>query len=185
MATTAGTPALAMPLKSCRRVIDTSVLFLAGWLLGRRFQFLGVGAVGCNARDSRFHAAVETLRCNPRGSSDCTCDGADQGCRADFELARGTEDWRICFGRRRQMDWDGFKCSHLPHHALFGATQARRADPDGPHAGNFIEVPSGAGGVSDRSLAAEFVQAISLAMSFVAERRGESSCIKVSAPRAA
>src|ERR1700688_710379 len=169
MATTAGTPALAIPLKSCRRVIDTSVLFLAGWLLGRRFQFLGVGAVGCNARDSRFHAAVETLRCNPRGSSDCTCDGADQGCRADFELARRTEDWRICLRRRRQMDWDGFKCSHLPHDAFFGATHARRADPDRPHARNFIEVPRRTGRVSYRSLAAKFVQAVPLPMSFVAE----------------
>ena len=83
------------------------------------------------------------------------------------------------------MDRYGFKCPHLPHHAFFGATHARRADPDRPHARNFIEVPRRTGRVSYRSLAAEFVQAISLAMSFVAERRGESSCIKVSAPRAA
>src|ERR1700726_1019165 len=99
MATTAGTPALAMPLKSCRRVMATSVLFLAGWLLGRRFQLFGMCAVGCNARDSRFHAAVEALRCHPRGSSDCSRDCADQSLRADFKLERRTEDWRKCFGR--------------------------------------------------------------------------------------
>src|ERR1700687_6272917 len=83
------------------------------------------------------------------------------------------------------MDWDVFKFPHLPHHAFFGATHARRADPDRPHAGNLVEVPSGASGVSDRSLATEFVEAITFAMSFVAARCRESSCIKVSAPRAA
>ena len=65
-ATAVGTPALAMPVISCLRVIATSVLFLVRRLL---FQLVGVRTVYRDPRNSSFHAALESLRCDPRGSA--------------------------------------------------------------------------------------------------------------------
>ena len=59
-----------------------------------------------------------------------------------------------------------------------------RSDADRPHAGNFIEVARGAGGVSDRTFAAELVQAPAFAMAIIAERAGKASGIEVRAARA-
>src|SRR3974390_3486328 len=127
MATAAGTPALAIPLKSCRRVIATSVLFLVRWLLGCCFQLLCVRAVGGDAWDARLHAAVESLRCYPRRSAHGPCNGADQRCRANFQLARRAEDRRIGVRRSREMDRDRIERAHPPHDALFCAADARDA----------------------------------------------------------
>src|SRR5579859_1941347 len=178
-ATTAGTPALAIPEISCRRVMATLFLFLLGGFFCRRFDFLCVGAVGGNPRYARFHAAVEALRCHPSRASHCSCDRADQRRRSHFELASRAEDWRICLGRRRQMDRHGLERPHLPHHAFFRAPEARHAGPDRPHARNFVEVPRRTGSVRHRTLAAEFVQAPALTVTLIAERRRKSSCIEM------
>src|SRR5271166_5890295 len=141
-------------------------------------------AVGCNSRYPRFSAALKALRGYPRRSAHRARYRAHQRGGADFDLTRRAEDRRIRVRRRRQMDGHRLKCSHLPDHALFRATRARYSGPDRPHARNLIEVPGRASGVRHRPLAAEFVQAVSLAMAFVAKRGGEPASVKVSAARA-
>src|SRR6266576_1771489 len=184
MATAAGIPALAMPPKSCRRVMDTSVLSLARGSLGRRFQLFCMRTVSRNSGHTRIRTVLEALRRHPCGCPAGPRDGAYERGSADLELARCTENRRIRFRGRRQMDGNRLKRSHLPHHSLFRATYAGHARTNRPDSWNLMEVTGGAGCVRHGSLAAEFVQTPALTMSFVAEGRSESSGIKVSAPRA-
>ena len=67
------------------------------------------------------------------------------------------------------MNGNSFEGAHLPDDVLLRAADAGDADADRPHAGDFIEVSGGAGGVGDRAFASELVQTPSLAMAFVAE----------------
>src|SRR5208282_6652186 len=82
------------------------------------------------------------------------------------------------------MNGNGFKCTHLPDHRLFCATQAGSSDSDGPHAWNLVEMARRASGMGDRTFAAELVQAPALAMPFVAERSRKAARVEVRAPGA-
>src|ERR1019366_1254964 len=64
------------------------------------------------------------------------------------------------------------------------AAKPPHAGPNRPHARNLVEVPRRAGGVGHWPLAAQLVQAVSLAVSLIAERRREPSGVEVGASRA-
>src|SRR5208282_2124091 len=191
MATAAGTPALATVEISSRRVMATSVLFLVvwpgvwlrDWLRGGRFEFFRVLAIDTYSRHAGLGAALETLRCHPGSAADCSGHRTHQCGRAYFDSSGGAVNGRVGIGWSRQMNRDGFERTHSPHHALFRAAHTRRTDADRPHPGNLIEMTRGAGGVSDRPLAAELVEAPALAVSFIAERGRKPAGIKVRSPR--
>src|SRR6516164_9035975 len=176
-ATAAGTPALAIRPKSCRRVIATLFLFLFAGLFdrlrGRGLQFLRVCPVRRYPHHASFVTAVEPLRGYPRSAAYGSGNRAHQACGSHFQSARGAVDRRICIWRSRQMNRHGFKRSHLPYHAFFCASDARNARPDRPHTWNLIEVAGSAGCVRDRTLTAEFVEAPAFAVSFITKRGGE------------
>src|SRR5579871_4920008 len=80
---------------------------------------------------------------------------------------------------------DGYRLErpHLPYHPFFRASKARHSGSNRPHAGNLIEVARCAGRVRHRTFASQLVQAPAFAVALIAERRSESSSIKVRAPR--
>src|SRR5271169_91959 len=196
MATAAGTPALATVEISSRRVMATSVLFLVvwrrdwlkdwliDWLRGGRFEFFRMLAVDIDSRHPGLGAALETLRRDPGSAADCSGHRPHQCRCAYFDSSSGTVNGRVGIGGSRQMNRDGFERTHSPNHALFRAAHTRSPDADRPHPRNLIEMAGGAGGVSDRSLAAELVEAPALAVPFVAERGRKPASIKVRPPRA-
>src|SRR5581483_8306301 len=67
---------------------------------------------------------------------------------------------------------------------FFCATHARRADADGPHVGNFVEVPRRTSRVRVRPFAAQLVETPAVAMAVVTEDLREASVIEMSAARA-
>src|SRR5271165_7558808 len=85
-ATAAGTPALAMPVISCRRVMATSVLFPAVRL---GLQFFRIRNVGGDSFHARLRAALEALRGHPCRASDTSGDDAHQRSSPHFQSARG------------------------------------------------------------------------------------------------
>ena len=129
-------------------------------------------------------AALEALRRHPCCSANGSCDRPNQCRRAHLERARSAVDRRICVRRRCQMNRNRLERTHLPHDSFFCAAHAGNSGSDWPYAGNLVEMPRCASGVRHRPLAAQFVEAPALAMSFIAECKRESSCIEVRAPRA-
>src|ERR1022692_2611091 len=180
IATAAGTPALAIFVISSRRVIATSVLFPSHWLSR---GLLGFHPSGFDSFRAHLLTALEPLRVDIGSAAECASHSANQSSASHRSAADRVETWRISIGRSRQMNLNGLKGPHLPDHIFFGATHAGNARADRPAIRNFIEVPSGAGGMSNRTLAAHLIKAPALAMAFVAKRHGKAPRVKVCAPR--
>src|SRR5579864_2017992 len=177
----AGTPALAIPVMSCRRVIATSVLFLRA---GLSPQLLGMRDVGRDSRHARFGAALKALRRDPCRTAYGSGNRTNQRCCTDLQSSSRAVNRRISFGRSSKMDGDGFERSHFPNDVFFCATEAGDADPDRPNTWDLVEVARSTRGVGHWTLATEFVEAPAFAMAVVAEGRGEASGIEVRAARA-
>src|ERR1700757_5035813 len=87
-----GTPALAMPVMSCRRVIATSMLFLRA---GFSLQLFGVRDIGRNSRHARLCAALKALGRHPGRPPDRTGNRPDQGSSANLQSASGAVNGRV------------------------------------------------------------------------------------------
>src|ERR1035438_1406098 len=111
-ATAAVPPVLAIVVISSRRVMVTSVLFIAG------SGFLRMCPIRRDSLHSRLFAAPEALRSHPRRASDRSCDGAHQHGRARLDFSRTAVNWRVRIRRRRQMNRHSLDRPHLPDHVL-------------------------------------------------------------------
>ena len=82
------------------------------------------------------------------------------------------------------MNGNRLERTHFPNHVFLGASHAGNSGADRPAVGNLIEMARGTGGMSNRPLAAQFVEAPALAVAFVAECGGKPASVKVRAARA-
>ncbi len=137
-ATTAGTLALATPVMSSRRVMATSVLFLVSRLALSTFPACATSA----AIRATPASALLWKRCDATHAAPPTAPvigppGQRLRLRAFPACYRSADTCpaELPNGSAR------FPTSHLPDHTLLGAAHAGGADSDGPHAGNFVEVP--------------------------------------------
>src|ERR1035441_7051268 len=88
-ATAAGTPVLAIVVISSRRVMVTSVLFLAG------SGFLGVCPIRRDSLHARFFATPEALRSHPRCAPNRARNRTHQHRRARLDFSRTAIDRQI------------------------------------------------------------------------------------------
>ena len=73
---------------------------------------------------------------------------------------------------------------HAERNAFLRASNARRADANGPHVRNFVEMPRRASGVSVGSFAAHLIQTPAFAVTLITELLHETAGIEVRPARA-
>jgi hypothetical protein len=82
------------------------------------------------------------------------------------------------------MNLNDVKHRHAERNAFLGASNAGRANPNGPNVGNFVEMPGRAARMSIWTLASHLVQAPAFAVAIVAIFLDELASIEVGSARA-
>ncbi len=91
---------------------------------------------------------------------------------------------RVRVGRRRPLDFHGRVHRDAERDLLLRAADAGMADADGPAVDDLAKGQRRTVRVGHRPFAAELVEAVALAVSLVAELRGEAARVEVRPPRA-
>ena len=141
-----------------------------------------LSAISFNNR-GRFFAAREPSGSNPGRPAENAADHTNQPGARGGNRARVGKNRRIGVGRRGVVNRNGIEKRHPEREMLFRAPDAGRADADWPDVWDLIKVASGTPGMSVGALAAEFIQAPSVAVAFIAILKRKPARVKMGAPR--
>src|SRR5512138_2638086 len=156
---TAAAPVTARVLKSARLSTDISVLpSHPGVLVGRLF--------------------VELAGNHEAGPKQRTADEARHARRDRADPSLTGLDRRVGVGRLGPLDVDGVVEGDAEPEFLFRAAETRVSEPDRPRIDDFAEVERRAVRVRRGPLAAELVEAVAEAVSFIAVLLGETARVE-------